>query len=239
MGPTPTRHYFKNVAPPSGFWPLLLAFGPPAAKSWRRVCRDENWNSRDQDRDSQKWVSRRVSLVIDVLTGHCRLVICVIDGHWCLESNSYSCFFFNSWKLILSTRKNLTKFVLEEAMVSSLWFWLRCCYLAKMIAYFSFNIPLKYDYDHFNTVAFGNARKSFRDDQTADFYYPILSCFWKMITVTDPNPVSVKIILSVSKNYPKMHYDAQHTFLGRVYFASWGKRTAEVNLPLAEQDLLK
>ena len=138
MGPTPTRHYFKNVAPPSGFWPLLLAFGPPAAKSWRRVCRDENWNSRDQDRDSQKWVSRRVSLVIDVLTGHCRLVICVIDGHWCLESNSYSCFFFNSWKLILSTRKNLTKFVLEEAIVCSLSFWLRYCYLAKMIAYFSF-----------------------------------------------------------------------------------------------------
>jgi len=30
--------YFKNVAPPSGFWPLFLVFGPPAAKSWRRAC---------------------------------------------------------------------------------------------------------------------------------------------------------------------------------------------------------
>jgi len=29
--------YFKNVAPLSGFWPLLLVFGPPAAKSWRRA----------------------------------------------------------------------------------------------------------------------------------------------------------------------------------------------------------
>jgi len=25
--------YFENVVPPSGFWPLLLLFGPPAAKS--------------------------------------------------------------------------------------------------------------------------------------------------------------------------------------------------------------
>ena len=29
--------YFKNVAHLSGFWPLLLVFGPPAAKSWRRA----------------------------------------------------------------------------------------------------------------------------------------------------------------------------------------------------------
>jgi len=29
--------HFKNVAPPFGFWPLLLVFGPPAAKSWRRA----------------------------------------------------------------------------------------------------------------------------------------------------------------------------------------------------------
>ena len=29
--------YFKNVVPPSHFWPLLLVFGPPAAKSWRRA----------------------------------------------------------------------------------------------------------------------------------------------------------------------------------------------------------
>ena len=32
----PTLH-FKNVAPPFGFWPLLLFFGPPAVKSWRRA----------------------------------------------------------------------------------------------------------------------------------------------------------------------------------------------------------
>jgi len=29
---------FKKCAPPSGFWPLPLVFGPPAAKSWRRAC---------------------------------------------------------------------------------------------------------------------------------------------------------------------------------------------------------
>jgi len=34
-----------------------------------------------------------------------------------------------------------------------------------------------------------------------------------MIFVSDPNPVLVKIILSVSENYPKVYYDAQHTFL--------------------------
>jgi len=33
------------------------------------------------------------------------------------------------------------------------------------------------------------------------FCYPILSCFWKKITSTDPNPVLIKIILSVSENY--------------------------------------
>jgi len=27
------------VAPPSGLWPLLLVFGPPAAKFWRRPWR--------------------------------------------------------------------------------------------------------------------------------------------------------------------------------------------------------
>jgi len=30
----------------------------------------------------------------------------------------------------------------------------------------------------------------------------------------------VEIILSVSENYPKVYYDAQHTFLCFVYFAS-------------------
>jgi len=57
--------------------------------------------------------------------------------------------------------------------------------------------------------------------------------------ISDPNPVSVKIILFVSENYPKVYYDAQHTYLCSVYFASWGKITAEVILPLAEHDWLK
>ena len=29
---------FFKCGPLSGFWPLLLVFGPPAAKSWRRAC---------------------------------------------------------------------------------------------------------------------------------------------------------------------------------------------------------
>jgi len=33
-----------------------------------------------------------------------------------------------------------------------------------------------------------------------------------MISVYDPIPVLVKIILSISENYPKVYYDAQHTF---------------------------
>jgi len=32
------------------------------------------------------------------------------------------------------------------------------------------------------------------------------------MSASDPNPVMVKIILSVSENYPKVYYDAQHTF---------------------------
>jgi len=59
-----------------------------------------------------------------------------------------------------------------------------------------------------------------RDDRIMDFYYPILSCFGKMISVSDPNPVLVETILSVSENYPKVYCDAQHTFLCFVYFAS-------------------
>ena len=47
---------------------------------------------------------------------------------------------------------------------------------------------------------------------------PIL--FLKRLSVSDPNPVLVEIILSVSENYPKVYYDAQHTFLCFVYFAS-------------------
>ena len=40
------------------------------------------------------------------------------------------------------------------------------------------------------------------------------------MSVSDPNAVLVEVILSVSKNYPKVHYDAQHTFLCFVHFAS-------------------
>jgi len=57
-----------------------------------------------------------------------------------------------------------------------------------------------------------------RDDWIAFFYYPILSCFLKMISASDP--VLVEIILSVSENYPKVYCDAQHTFLCVVYFAA-------------------
>jgi len=78
-----------------------------------------------------------------------------------------------------------------------------------------------------------------RDDRIVDFYYPILSCFWKMISVSDPNHVLVEIILSVSENYSKMHYDAQHIFVCFVYFASWGKITSGVNSPSAVHDWLK
>ena len=47
------------------------------------------------------------------------------------------------------------------------------------------------------------------DDRIVDFYYPILSCFWK--TISDPNPGLVKIILTISENYPKVYYDGQHS----------------------------
>ena len=49
------------------------------------------------------------------------------------------------------------------------------------------------------------APEASRDDRIVVIYYPILSCFWKMISVSDPNPVLVEIILSVSENYPKVH----------------------------------
>jgi len=78
-----------------------------------------------------------------------------------------------------------------------------------------------------------------RDDRTVDFHYPILSCFWKMISVSDPNPVFVEIILSASENYPKVYCDAQHIFLCCVYFSPWGKITAGAILPLAKHDWLK
>jgi len=59
-----------------------------------------------------------------------------------------------------------------------------------------------------------------RDDRIVIFYYPILSCFWKIISVSDPNLVLVEIILSVCENYPKVYYDAQQIFLCFVYFAT-------------------
>jgi len=34
-----------------------------------------------------------------------------------------------------------------------------------------------------------------------------------MISISDPNPVLVETILFVSENNPKVHCDAQHTFL--------------------------
>jgi len=66
---------------------------------------------------------------------------------------------------------------------------------------------------------------------------PIL--FLKNDILSDPNHVLDKIILSISENYPKVYYDAQHTFLCSVYFALGGKITAEVVFPLAEHDWLK
>ena len=75
-----------------------------------------------------------------------------------------------------------------------------------------------------------------RDDRIVDFYYPILSCFLKMIS--DPNPVLVEIILSVSENYPEVYCVAQHTFLCSVYFTLIGKITAGAILPSAEHNWL-
>jgi len=46
--------------------------------------------------------------------------------------------------------------------------------------------------------------------------------------ISDPKPVLVEIILSVTEIYPKVYYDAQHTFLCFVYFASRGKTTLEL-----------
>jgi len=40
-----------------------------------------------------------------------------------------------------------------------------------------------------------------------------------MISVSNPNPVLVKIVLSVSEIYVKMYHDAQHKFLCSVYLA--------------------
>jgi len=92
---------------------------------------------------------------------------------------------------------------------------------------------INWTYSWFNVVGL------FKDDRIVDFYYPILSCFWKMISVSDPNPVLIEIILSVSENYPKVHYDAQHVFLCCFHFALLGKISARVILPLTEHDWFK
>jgi len=57
-----------------------------------------------------------------------------------------------------------------------------------------------------------------RDDRIVDFHYPILSCFSKTVSVSDPYPAMVEIMLSVSENYPKVYCVAQHTFSWSVYF---------------------
>ena len=57
--------------------------------------------------------------------------------------------------------------------------------------------------------------------------------------ISDPNPVLVEIILSISKNYPKCVTMHKITFLYSVCFALCGKITAEYVLPLAEHDWLK
>jgi len=73
------------------------------------------------------------------------------------------------------------------------------------------------------TLAFHRRVLCTRADWMVDFSYPILPCFCKMISVSDPNPVLVEIILSVSENYPKVYCVAQHTFLCCVYFSLLGK----------------
>jgi len=77
-----------------------------------------------------------------------------------------------------------------------------------------------------------------RDDWIVDFSYPILSCFWKMIHIFNPNPVLVETILPVSENYLKVCCDAQHTFFVLCLFCLTKQKTARVILPLAELDWL-
>jgi len=60
-----------------------------------------------------------------------------------------------------------------------------------------------------------------------------------MISISNPNPVLIEIILSVSENYPKVFCATQHTFLYCVYFALLGKITAGATLLFAEHNWLK
>ena len=54
-----------------------------------------------------------------------------------------------------------------------------------------------------------------------------------MISASDPIPVLVKIILSVSENYPSVYYDAQHYFCIVSILPHGAQLSAEVILPLA------
>ena len=50
-----------------------------------------------------------------------------------------------------------------------------------------------------------------RDDRIVFFYYPIQSCFLKMISESNPNPVLGEILLSITEKYPKCIFkNAQH-----------------------------
>jgi len=60
-----------------------------------------------------------------------------------------------------------------------------------------------------------------------------------MISASDPIPVLVKIILSVSENYPSVYYDAQHYFCIVSILPHGAQLSAEVILPLAEHGWLK
>jgi len=46
-----------------------------------------------------------------------------------------------------------------------------------------------------------------------------------MISVSDLNPVLDETILSVSENYPKVYFDAQHAFIVLCLFCPQGKIT--------------
>ena len=120
----------------------------------------------------------------------------------------------------------------------------------KYMPSFSYMANQKFNAKHFENLVYtyipqiyhlATLSRTFasRDDRIVDFHYPILSCFWKMISVSDPNPVLVEIILSISENYPKVYCDAKYTFLCCVYFASWDKLTVEAILLLAKHDWLK
>jgi len=55
------------------------------------------------------------------------------------------------------------------------------------------------------TFSFGNTalQPARRDDWIVDFHYPILYCFWKMISVSDPNPVWLKLCYPYPKTIRK------------------------------------